>query len=76
VWDGAGTPAAGYLLHPDCVNGVAVHPTRPLLATAAGQRQVSLKTIDNDDDDDDDEVSWSDNSVRVWDFSSRPLAAT
>ena len=70
VWDGEGTPLAGYLLHPDCVNGVAVHPSRPLLATASGQRQVSFKTIDDDNYDDDDDVSWSDNSVRVWDFST------
>lgn len=76
VWDQEGTPLAGYLLHPDCVNGVAVHPSEPLLATASGQRQVRLKTMndgDNDDDDgdgDSDSDSWQDNSVRVWRFSS------
>ena len=72
VWDSKGTPMAGYLLHPDCVNGVALHPYRPLLATSSGQRQVSLKINSDDDDvndDDDDDGNWSDNSVRVWQFS-------
>jgi WD40 repeat protein len=67
VWDSEGTPLAGYLLHPDCVNGVAVHPSQPLLATASGQRQVSVKTVCEEDEEEDD-TCWSDNSVRVWQF--------
>jgi WD40 repeat protein len=66
VWDNEGTPITGYHLNPDCINGVALHPTRPLLATASGQRQFSCKMEEEEDGDD----SWSDNSLRIWQFPS------
>jgi len=73
VWDvsrggvsGALRPMAGYLLHPDCVNGVSLHPDLPLLATSAGQRHQDPVCSDSEDDDG-GEVG-ADCSVKIWKF--------
>lgn len=47
-------------VHNDCVNGVSLHPTLPLLATASGQRH-------NDENDDDEQIlKDTDISLKLW----------
>lgn len=71
VWDvsrggvGALQPMAGYLLHPDCVNGVSLHPDQPLLATSAGQRHQDKVCSDSEDEEGQIGV---DCSVKIWKF--------
>ncbi|XP_015363453.1 PREDICTED: telomerase Cajal body protein 1 [Diuraphis noxia] len=56
-------------VHNDCVNGVSLHPTLPLLATASGQRHN--ENDDNDDDDDDGNkqiLKDIDISLKLWEI--------
>ncbi|KAL4098819.1 hypothetical protein QTP88_023347 [Uroleucon formosanum] len=48
-------------VHNDCVNGVSLHPTLPLLATASGQRH-------NENDDDEQILKDTDTSLKLWEI--------
>eukprot|EP00041_Stephanoeca_diplocostata_P028786 m.832213 g.832213 ORF g.832213 m.832213 type:complete len:524 (+) comp23435_c0_seq5:217-1788(+) len=73
---GTATPTTAFHASDSCINGVSLHPSLPVLATASGQRVFTPKRIrrshsssDDDDSDDADAVSRGDsieNSVKVW----------
>jgi len=48
-------------VHNDCVNGVSLHPTRPLLATTSGQRHYEF-----DDEDEQKLKTDTDISLKLW----------
>ncbi|XP_060840335.1 telomerase Cajal body protein 1 [Rhopalosiphum padi] len=48
-------------VHNDCVNGVSLHPTLPLLATASGQRH-------NENDNDEPQLKNTDISLKCWEI--------
>jgi len=63
IWDAQGVALSGYLLHPDAVPGLSVHPSRPLIATAAGQRHTMTTGILDEPD------CLKENSLKIWNFS-------
>nr|XP_033780393.1 telomerase Cajal body protein 1 [Geotrypetes seraphini]XP_033780394.1 telomerase Cajal body protein 1 [Geotrypetes seraphini]XP_033780395.1 telomerase Cajal body protein 1 [Geotrypetes seraphini] len=81
VWDTSLAPSDGPepILEPvlkfqaqqDCINGISLHPTLPLLATASGQR-IMPEPLDSSEEDDADDVLMtsrhirSENSLRLW----------
>ncbi|WAR27545.1 TCAB1-like protein [Mya arenaria] len=61
-------PTMRFQAHCDTVNGISLHPTLSLIATASGQRHFKC-TFDSDDDDSDSRRSSQntlDNSLRLW----------
>jgi len=65
VWNSLGEVISGYLLHPDSVPGVSVHPRLALVATASGQRHVNCSAVENDEC----APTLTENSLKVWSFS-------
>jgi WD40 repeat protein len=62
-------PSVSVKLEDDCLNGVGIHPSLPILATSSGQRQFRQLLLT--DDQDDDETLFSEkpdgnNFVRLW----------
>ena len=51
----------------------SVHPHRPLLATASGQRHFPLPAVD--DNEDGEEETLQDNSLKVWSLLPLPPPA-
>ncbi|XP_072006038.1 telomerase Cajal body protein 1 [Engystomops pustulosus] len=68
--DGVLPPALHFQAHKDCVNGVSLHPSLPILATASGQR----KFPESDDSADETQqkikkakrVRSGENSLQLW----------
>lgn len=54
-----------YVAHDDCVNGISLHPTLPLLATASGQRKFILRD-ELEEYVDENHLEKSDSSLRLW----------
>ncbi|XP_015927710.2 telomerase Cajal body protein 1 [Parasteatoda tepidariorum] len=60
-------PTQFFLAHNDCVNGISINPTFPLLCSSSGQRKVPpLLPGDEDDDMFASKTEKSDNSLRLW----------
>ncbi|CAI8004863.1 Telomerase Cajal body protein 1 [Geodia barretti] len=64
------SPHFSHATHSDPVTGCSVHPHRPLLATASGQRHFPLPTVD--DQEDGEEETLQDNSLKVWSLLPLP----
>jgi telomerase Cajal body protein 1 len=47
----------------DCINGVSLHPTLPMVATGSGQRHFE---ISDDEDDEDDDSEDSECCLKMW----------
>ena len=58
----SGEIRSGYLLHPDALPGLSVHPYKALVATSSGQRHV--QSVDNENSD-----HITENALKVWNFS-------
>lgn len=52
--------------HLDCVNGISLHPTWPLMATASGQRHFRQLLDDDSDSMFTDDTPAVDNSLKLW----------
>ncbi|XP_060571986.1 telomerase Cajal body protein 1-like, partial [Ruditapes philippinarum] len=59
-------PVMAFEGHSDTVNGISLHPTLPVIATASGQRH--FRSFNNDDDviEIDETSTKIDNSLRLW----------
>jgi WD40 repeat protein len=64
IWDSLGEIVSGYLLHPDSVPGLSVHPTLPLIATSSGQRHSDPKSVMEETE------LIAENSLKIWNFST------
>ncbi|XP_013771698.1 telomerase Cajal body protein 1-like [Limulus polyphemus] len=57
--------------HRDCVNGISLHPSMPLLATSSGQRKFP-EPLDSEEDESSESEMWLtknlviENSLRLW----------
>ncbi|XP_014670478.1 PREDICTED: telomerase Cajal body protein 1-like [Priapulus caudatus] len=65
------SPTVVFKAHGDSVNGISIHPSLPLLASASGQRlfpsPARAWTSDSSEDTDDtDDGITADNSLRLW----------
>jgi WD40 repeat protein len=67
------SPHFSHVTHSDPVTGCSVHPHRPLLATASGQRHFPLPAVD--DNEDGEEETLQDNSLKVWSLLPLPPPA-
>lgn len=68
IWDAQGVALSGYLLHPDAVPGLSVHPSLPLIATTAGQRHATA-TAGVPDELEDEPECLKENSLKIWNFA-------
>lgn len=54
-------------VHSDCCNGVAFHPTKPIIATVSGQHH-NWKTGAASDDEENESDEFVENSLNLWYF--------
>ncbi|KAK6633411.1 hypothetical protein RUM44_004013 [Polyplax serrata] len=59
-------PVAIWKGHEDCVNGLNLHPSNSLLASASGQRHFSFVSGDESEDDSNEEYPTIENSLKIW----------
>ncbi|KAF8796899.1 telomerase Cajal body protein 1-like [Argiope bruennichi] len=59
-------PTLFYMGHKDCVNGISLHPTYPLLCSSSGQRKFRDLLPEDDDELFARELPERDNSLRLW----------
>ncbi|GBM01993.1 hypothetical protein AVEN_269586-1 [Araneus ventricosus] len=59
-------PVQFYMGHKDCVNGISLHPTYPLLCSSSGQRKFPDLLSEDDDQIFARELPERDNSLRLW----------
>ncbi|KAI0235615.1 Telomerase Cajal body protein 1 [Lamellibrachia satsuma] len=61
------SPLLTYQAHSDVINGISIHPTLPVLATASGQRHFPLSSQLSDCSDSETESPChEDNCLRLW----------
>ncbi|KYO29647.1 telomerase Cajal body protein 1 isoform A [Alligator mississippiensis] len=59
-------PALTFQAVPDCVNGISLHPSLPLLASTSGQRVFAAPWDSSDDEDGGSLPPCSHNALQLW----------
>ncbi|XP_023209899.1 telomerase Cajal body protein 1-like [Centruroides sculpturatus] len=59
-------PILFFQAHNDCVNGISIHPSLPLLLSSSGQRQFPEPEDSEDSGNETEKECKSENSIRLW----------